>query len=251
VLLPDGPLALSCLTLTFRYPNAHHDALTAVTLDVAPGQRVAIVGGTGSGKSTFVKLVARFADPSSGSITLSGVPVDQVAFAQLRRRVVFLPQEDTLFTSSVAENVKIARRNATDQDVHDAFASLGLTAFLTRLPDGIHTLVGERGASLSAGERQLVALARAALADPDLLILDESTSALDPATDAALATAVTRLIAGRTALIVAHRLATAERADQILVLNGGEVVENGSHARLVAADGMYATMHRTWLADQG
>jgi len=250
VAVPDGPMAVRCDQVTFRYPNAEFDALHEVTLELEPGERVAIVGETGSGKSTFVKLVARFADPTAGTITLSGVPVDKIGFRQLRRRIVFLPQEDTLFAATVAENVRIARRDATDADVYGAFATLGLTTFVDGLPHGIMTPVGERGEALSAGERQLVALARAALANPDLLILDESTSALDPATDAAIGMAVARLIAGRTALIVAHRLATAERADRILVFAAGELREAGDHETLVAANGLYATMHRTWLADQ-
>lgn len=250
VVVPAGPMAVNCDRVTFRYPNADVDALQEVTLELEPGERVAIVGETGSGKSTFVKLLARFADPTAGSITLSGVPVQQIAFRQLRRRVVFLPQEDTLFAATVAENVRIARRDATDDEVYGAFATLGLTAFVDGLPHGILTPVGERGAALSAGERQLVALARAALADPDLLILDESTSALDPATDAAIGRAVARLLAGRTALIVAHRLATAERADRILVFAAGQLREVGAHQRLVTANGLYATMHRTWLAGQ-
>lgn len=248
--LPLGPIAIACDQVTFRYPNADVDALHGVNLRLSPGERVAIVGETGSGKSTFVKLLARFADSTSGTITLSGVPVKRIAFRQLRRRVVFLPQEDTLFAATVAENVRVARRDATDAEVYGAFETLGLTEFVQGLPQGIETPVGERGAALSAGERQLVALARAALADPDLLILDESTSALDPATDAAIGLAVSRLIAGRTALIVAHRLATAERADRILVFAAGEVAESGQHSALVAANGLYATMHRTWLATQ-
>ena len=248
--LPAGPLSLTLNDVSFRYPNATRDALSHVTLSLQAGERVAIVGETGSGKSTFVKLAARFADPSAGSIMLSGVAVDQIAFSTLRRRVVFLPQEDTLFGASVADNVRVARQDATDTDVIQAFDTLGLSAFIAGLPAGIHTLVGERGASLSAGERQLVALARAALADPDLLILDESTSALDPATDAALAVAVTRLIANRTALIVAHRLATAEKADRIVVFANGTLAETGTHATLVHAGGLYETMHSTWLAGQ-
>ena len=248
--LPAGPLSLTLKDVSFRYPNATRDALSHVTLSLQAGERVAIVGETGSGKSTFVKLAARFADPSAGSIMLSGVAVDQIAFSTLRRRVVFLPQEDTLFGASVADNVRVARQDATDTDVTQAFDTLGLSAFIAGLPAGIHTLVGERGASLSAGERQLVALARAALADPDLLMLDESTSALDPATDAALAVAVTRLIANRTALIVAHRLATAEKADRIVVFANGNLAETGTHATLVHAGGLYETMHSTWLAGQ-
>lgn len=249
--VPGGPLAIACAQVTFRYPNQVVDALHGVTVVISPGERVAIVGETGSGKSTFVKLLARFADPTTGTINLSGVPVQRMAFSQLRRRVVFLPQEDTLFAATVADNVRVAQRDATDAQVHHAFAQLGLTAFIQGLPHGLLTVVGERGSALSVGERQLVALARAALADPDLLILDESTSALDPATDAAIGSAVARLIAGRTALIVAHRLATAERADRILVFAGGELREIGKHRQLIAENGLYATMHRTWLAGQG
>lgn len=248
--LTDGPLAVDCTHVSFRYPGARDDALREVSLSVPHGARVAIVGQTGSGKSTFVKLVARFADPTAGSVQLNGVSVDRIAFATLRRRVVFLPQEDTLFDATVAQNVRVANPHASDAAIHDAFRTLGLETFLAGLPDGLETRVGERGGQLSVGERQLVALARAALADPDLLIMDESTSALDPATDAAVAVAVNRLLAGRTALIVAHRLATAERADQVVVFHAGKLVEHGTHADLMATHGMYQAMHQTWLAGQ-
>lgn len=248
--LPDGPLELRATDVSFTYPHASVDALSDVNVTIAAGQRVAVVGETGAGKSTFVKLVARFADPSAGMLSLSGVPIHDVALDVLRRRVVFLPQEDTLFDASVAQNVRVAKPDATDADIHGAFAVLGLDTFVASLPDGLATRVGERGAQLSVGERQLVALARAALADPDLLILDESTSALDPATDAVVAAAVSRLIAGRTALIVAHRLATAERADQILVFADGKLVEQGAHRLLQAQGGVYASMHQLWLDSQ-
>jgi ATP-binding cassette subfamily B protein len=209
------------------------------------------VGETGSGKTTFAKLVTRLMDPTEGRLLLGSpqggwVPLDEVAFASLRRRVVMVPQDGYLFDASIAANVRYGRPGLTDDEVVAALTDLGLGDWLAGLSDGVDTPVGQRGESLSAGERQLVAIARAYVADPDLLVLDEATSAVDPATERRLTEALDRLTSGRTTLTIAHRLSTAERADEVLVVDGGRVVQRGSHAELVDAEGPYALLHASW-----
>jgi ATP-binding cassette subfamily B protein len=246
--LPPGPLALATHGLGYAYPDA--DAvLSDVTLTVRPGERVAVVGRTGSGKSTFVKAVVRLQDPPPGTVLLGGVPLERVARDELRRRVAFVPQEPFLLDASIADNVRYGAPDVDDATIRRAFDELGLAAWLDAQPEGLATRVGERGGWLSSGERQLVALARAWVAQPDLLVLDEATSAVDPALDVRLRRAVERLTAGRTSLTVAHRLATAEVADRVLVLDGGRLVEDGPHAELLARGGTYAGLHRSWTVD--
>jgi putative ABC transport system ATP-binding protein len=222
-----------------------------VSLTVEPRRRVAIVGETGSGKTTFAKLVTRLMDPVEGRVLLGSdaggwVPLHEVAFDSLRTRVVMVPQDGFLFDATVADNVRYGRPGMTDAQVAVAFEELGLGTWLEGLPEGVATHVGQRGESLSAGERQLVAVARAYVADPDLLVLDEATSAVDPATERRLTHALDRLTDGRTTLTIAHRLSTAERADEILVVDAGRVVQRGSHDELVDADGPYARLHASW-----
>jgi ATP-binding cassette subfamily B protein len=207
---------------------------------------VAVVGETGSGKTTFAKLLTRLMDPTRGRVLLSGVPLDEVAFSSLRSRVVMVPQDGFLFDATVAANVRYGRPGMTDDQVAVAFEELGLGTWVEGLEDGVRTAVGQRGESLSAGERQLVAVARAYVADPDLLVLDEATSAVDPATEQRLTRALDTLTDGRTTLTIAHRLSTAERADEILVVDAGRVVQRGTHAALVDADGPYAGLHSSW-----
>jgi ATP-binding cassette, subfamily B, bacterial len=219
-----------------------------VDLHVDAGSKVAVVGETGSGKSTFVKLLTRLLDPSDGYIELSGVRLDQVAFASLRDRVVFVPQDGFLFDTTFADNVRYGAPRASDEEVEAAVAELGLAGWVDGLPDGIRSPVGERGSRLSAGERQLVALVRAWIARPDLLVLDEATSAVDPALEVRLRRAIARLTAGRTSVTVAHRLSTAEAADEVLVFEAGRVVERGPHRDLVELDGVYTRLHRDWAA---
>ncbi|HZB50968.1 MAG TPA: ABC transporter ATP-binding protein, partial [Mycobacteriales bacterium] len=245
--LPPGPLGVRFEAVTFRYPNANRAALVDVDLDIRPRSRVAVVGETGSGKTTFAKLLTRLMDPTSGRVVLGGVPLQEVVFSSLRARVVMVPQDGFLFDESIAENVRYGRLDATDAEIVAAFGRLGLGDWLAGLPDGLRTPVGERGEALSVGERQLVAIARAYIADPDVLVLDEATSAVDPATEVRLARALDSLTRGRTTLTIAHRLATAEAADEVIVVDAGRVVQRGPHAALVGDDsGPYARLHASW-----
>ncbi|MCZ2847657.1 ABC transporter ATP-binding protein [Modestobacter sp. VKM Ac-2978] len=249
--LPDGPLDVRFDAVSFAYGAGAAKALDGVDLTIAARTRIAIVGETGSGKTTFAKLVTRLMDPTGGRVLVGGVPLDEVAFASLRERVVMVPQDGFLFDASVADNVRYGRPDLTDAAIVAAFDELGLRDWLDGLPDGVGTPVGQRGESLSAGERQLVAVARAYVADPDLLVLDEATSAVDPATEMRLTRALDALTSGRTTLTIAHRLSTAERADEVLVVDAGRVVQRGTHAQLVDADGPYARLHASWRRSSG
>jgi ATP-binding cassette subfamily B protein len=249
--LPFGPLGVRFDHVSFRYAPGSRLALDGVTLTIEPRRRVAIVGETGSGKTTFAKLVTRLMDPVDGRVLLGSdaggwVPLDEVAFSSLRSRVVMVPQDGFLFDATIADNVRYGRPGMTDAQVVTAFEELGLGTWVEGLSDGVATPVGQRGESLSAGERQLVAVARAYVADPDLLVLDEATSAVDPATEQRLTRALDTLTNGRTTLTIAHRLSTAERADEILVVDAGHVVQRGTHAELVDAEGPYAGLHASW-----
>lgn len=244
--LPEGPLAIALRQVRFRYPTSTEDVLRPLELEIAAGSRVAVVGETGSGKSTFAKLLTRLLDPTQGRIELAGVPIDEVRFASLRQRVAFVPQDGFLFDASVGDNVRYGRPGADDAVVRQAFADLGLTAWLDELPEGLATRVGERGGRLSSGERQLLALVRAWIAAPDLLVLDEATSAVDPALEVRLKRAIEHLTSGRTSVTVAHRLSTAETADEVLVFDQGELVERGPHHELVERGGVYAGLWADW-----
>lgn len=249
--LPEGVLGVRFDHVTFQYAPGARKALDDIDLTIAPRRRVAIVGETGSGKTTFAKLVTRLMDPVEGRVLLGSdatgwVPLADVAFESLRARVVMVPQDGFLFDATVADNVRYGRPGITDAAVATAFDDLGLTDWVTGLPNGVASEVGQRGESLSAGERQLVAVARAYVADPDLLVLDEATSAVDPATEQRLTRALDTLTAGRTTLTIAHRLSTAERADEILVVDAGHVVQRGTHAELVGVEGTYARLHSSW-----
>ncbi|MCW2622415.1 MAG: transporter related protein [Frankiales bacterium] len=243
--LPPGPVAVTFDGLAFAYPGGP-EVLRGVDLTLAPRTRVAVVGETGSGKTTLAKLLTRLMDPTRGRVLLSGVPLDQVRFGSLRSRVVMVPQDGFLFDATIADNVRYGSPDLTDAQVDDAFTELGLDDWVSGLPRGVASPVGERGESLSAGERQLVALARAYVADPDLLVLDEATSAVDPATEVRVQRALDSLTRGRTTVIIAHRLSTAESADEVLVVDRGEVVQRGSHAALVAVPGIYQRLHASW-----
>jgi putative ABC transport system ATP-binding protein len=262
--LPAGPLDVAVERLSFAYRDGV-PVLRDVDVRLPAGWSVAIVGETGSGKTTFAKLLCRLADPTTGSVRLGGVDLRAVAPAERRRAVRLVPQDGFLFDATIADNVRVGRpeqsgddgtardgpgdADGDDGDVRAAFDALGLGWWLDELPLGVATPVGERGTNLSVGERQLVALARAQLGDPGLLVLDEATSAVDAETERALALALDRLSEGRTMVSIAHRLTTAESADLVLVFADGRLVEQGSHAELVAAGGTYASLHRSWLGN--
>jgi ABC-type multidrug transport system fused ATPase/permease subunit len=249
--LPRGPLDVAFDDVAFGYPGGPL-VLQDVSVRIDSGTRVAIVGETGSGKSTFAKLLTRLMDPSRGTVRLDGLDVREIAGASLRRSVVLVPQEGFLFNDTLAANVRYGRLEADEQAILAAADELGLGDWLAGLPRGLETRVGQRGESLSAGERQLVALLRAQLADPDLLVLDEATSAVDPALEMRIGRALERLMLGRTSVTIAHRLSTAENADEVIVVDRGRIVQRGPHADLVAErGGVYAGLHASWAAQQG
>ena len=221
-------------------------ALADVDLTIPPGQTVALVGATGAGKSTFAKLVARFYDPTSGAVTVDGVDLRDVRASSLRRQMGIVPQEAFLFSGTIRENIAFGRADATDEEVEAAVRAVGADEFVARYDHGLDTQVGERGVQLSAGQRQLVAFARALVADPRILILDEATSNVDLHTEGRLEEALRRLLAGRTAIVIAHRLSTIRQAGRIIVLDGGRVLEQGTHDELLEAEGAYWRLYRDW-----
>ncbi|GIU86434.1 MAG: hypothetical protein KatS3mg009_0949 [Acidimicrobiia bacterium] len=232
--------------VTFAYGD--EPVLHDVSLTIAAGERIALVGPTGAGKSTLAKLIARFYDPAAGAVRVDGVDLRDATIGSLRERIVVVPQEGFLFAGTLRDNVRVGRAGAGDADVEAALAALGLLERFEAFPDGLDTQVRERGSRLSAGERQLVSLARAALADPSVLVLDEATSNLDPGTEHQVEQALERLVRGRTVVVVAHRLSTAARADRIAVVYDGRIAELGTHAELVAREGHYAALYRSWVA---
>jgi ATP-binding cassette, subfamily B, bacterial len=250
---PRGPAAFELRDVAYAYPGGPL-VLRDVTLTLPPRAKVAVVGATGSGKTTLAKLVTRLADPVEGEVLLDGTDLRRVRLEDLRRRVVLVPQEGFLFEGTLAENVAYGGREEWADDaerdaaVLRSFAELGLADWLADLPGGLSADVGQRGEKLSAGERQLIALARAHLADADYLVLDEATSAVDPATEVRIARALDELTAGRGTLTIAHRLSTAEAADLVVVVDAGRVVQVGTHAELVSREGPYAGMHAAWLS---
>jgi len=233
----------------FRYPGQPKDALSGVNLTVAPGETVALVGQTGAGKSTMVKLVARYYDVTSGGLLVDGLDVREFDLAGYRQQLGVVPQEPYLFPGTIRDAIAYGRPDATDAEVEAAARGVGAIEMIARLPGGFMHEVSERGRNLSAGQRQLIALARAYLVDPAILLLDEATAALDLAAEAAVNRATEQLAARRTTLVVAHRLTTASRADRIIVVEGGQVAESGTHDELLAADGAYAAMWAAFTGD--
>src|SRR6478672_6136456 len=249
VTLPRGPITVQFNEVGFAYPGGE-PVLHDIDLSIAPRSRVAIVGETGSGKSTLAKLLTRLMDSSSGQVLLDGVDLRTIRFSSLRSRVVLVPQEGFLFDGTLLANIRFGRPEASEEDVRLTLTELGLDPWVATLPLGLATDVGQRGESLSAGERQLVALARAYLADPDLLVLDEATSAVDPSTEVRIQRALDSLTRGRTSIAIAHRLSTAQAADEVIVVDAGRIVERGPHTELVRLGGVYSKLHESWVAQQ-
>jgi ATP-binding cassette, subfamily B, bacterial len=253
--IDKGPLDIRVENLSFSYrprdgesESDQHNVLHGLTCTIPFGTQVAVVGETGSGKTTLGRLLARFSDPSVGGISIGGVPINRIANEQLRKILVVVPQEPFLFSDTVAANLRFALPDATDQDLINAFSHVDLQDWFEALPNGLETVVGQRGAQLSAGERQLIALVRASLINPDILILDEATSSVDASTEVRLTRALDKISQGRTTISIAHRLSTAVRADRVLVLDSGVLVQDGSHQELVTRPGIYAAMFKSWEA---
>jgi len=221
-----------------------------LSFKVAPGETVALVGPSGAGKSTIFNLILRFYDAQGGSVLLDGLPVAEVDPAELRSRLALVPQEVALFDDTVSENIRYGAPNATPAEVKRAAAAAQADAFIAALPEGYATRLGERGVTLSGGQRQRLALARAVLRDAPILLLDEATSALDAESEAAVQRALARFMQGRTTLVIAHRLATVQRASRILVLDKGQIVEEGGHGELVRRGGLYARLAELQLAPE-
>ena len=247
--VPSGkPIVLD--GVTFGYAGGE-PVLSDVDIEIAPGERIAFVGPTGAGKSTMAKLIARFYDPTGGQVRIGDVDLRNIHLRSLREQVVVVPQEGYLFTGTIADNIRVARPDASDDEVRAAIARIGVLDRFAQLPEGLATEVRERGSRLSAGEKQLVSLARAALADPSVLILDEATSSVDPGTEAAVEVAMESLMQDRTVIAIAHRLSTSERCDRVAVVSDGRLVELGSHDELVAAGGDYFDLYRAWVVGLG
>lgn len=264
--IPDGPVTVELDDVRFRYPTAaevslaslegvvrlddqpSEEILHGVSLRVEPGHTLALVGPSGAGKSTIAGLVSRLYDPTSGAVRLGGVDLRDTTLADVRRTVGVVSQDVHLFHESLAANLRYAKPGATDAELEAALRSAQVWEVVARLPDGVDTVVGDRGYRLSGGEKQRIAIARLLLADPGVVILDEATAHLDASSEHAVQAALAVALAGRTSIVIAHRLATIRDADEIAVIDGGRVVEHGTHADLVARNGIYATLNRTQFA---
>jgi len=248
VALDYGAPEVELRNVDFTYRTGDQ-VLHDVSVVIASGASVAIVGETGSGKTTMAKLLTRLADPTDGSVLVAGVDLREVSTSSRNQTIRMVPQDGFLFDTTLRENIRFGRPGASDIDIDAAVDSLGLGDWMGSLPEGLDTAAGERGEGVSVGERQLVALIRAQLADAGLLILDEATSAVDPETEVRMAAALERLSRGRTTVSIAHRLSTAERADLVIVMDDGRIVESGPHRDLVTQGGIYAALHRDWVGN--
>ena len=259
IIVPAMPLALPALQgdiriekLTFHYPSRPEQAsLADFSLHVRPGETVALVGGSGAGKTTLFQLLLRFYDPQAGHIYLDGVALSQVDPKEARRQIGIVPQEVVLFSADAMENIRYGRADATDEEVKAAARAAAADEFIQRLPDGYRSFLGERGVRLSGGQRQRIAIARAILKNPPVLLLDEATSALDAESERLVQAALERLVAGRTTLVIAHRLATVRQADRIVVMDQGRIVGSGTHDSLIREDGLYARLAALQFGRQG
>lgn len=249
--LPQPPLGtVAFQDVTFAYPTrASQSTLHGLSFTVAPGERVALVGPSGAGKSTVLQLLLRFYDPQGGTILVDNVPIQDADPFALRHRMALVPQEPTIFAASVLDNIRYGRPDATEEDVRRAAALASADGFIQALPEGYDTTVGERGVTLSGGQRQRLAIARAILKDAPILLLDEATSALDAESERKVQVALEHLMEGRTTLVIAHRLATVRSADRILVMEQGQIVEEGTHEALIAKEGLYARLARLQFID--
>ncbi|MEE2680341.1 MAG: ABC transporter ATP-binding protein [Actinomycetota bacterium] len=245
--LPPIVGSIELKSVTFAY-NQDTEVLHNIDLSIEPGETFALVGATGAGKSTIAKLITRFYDPSAGSVTIDGQDLRQVDIDSLRNQLGVVPQEPFLFHGTIRDNIAFAHRGATTEEINAAIEHVGLTEAVQQLPDGIDTLVHERGVSLSAGERQLLALARAFISRPRVIVLDEATSSLDLRSEAQIEQALESLLEGRTAVLIAHRLATAMKADRIGVVDAGTIIELGTHEELLGLGGRYSEMFETWMS---
>jgi ATP-binding cassette subfamily B protein len=248
--VPDLEVAIEFRDVSFGY-EAGKLVLEHVNLSIGAGETVAFVGPTGAGKSTMAKLVTRFYDPTSGEILIDGQNLRGMRFTSLRRQLGVVPQEPFLFAGTLRDNIAFGRPDATEEEVRRAVQAVGLLELVDRLPGDIDSVVHERGQSLSSGERQLVALARAFVVQPRVLVLDEATSNLDLQSETRVEKALDALLQGRTAILIAHRLSTAMRADRIVVVANGGIAEVGSHEELITKDGLYAEMYSTWINHSG
>jgi len=242
--LPDIAGRVRLDHVSFGYGREY--VIRDVSVDIEPGSTVALVGATGAGKSTLAKLIARLYDPDEGVVSIDGIDLRDVREESLRAEMGIVPQEGHLFSGTIADNVRFAHPLASDDDVRRALDAVGALEFVDGLPDGMDTDVQERGARLSAGQRQLICFARALVADPRLIILDEATSSIDIGTERRIEEALDRLLVGRTAVVIAHRLSTIRRADRILVVQDGQIAEQGSHDELMRAGGQYAGLYADW-----